>query len=150
MINHIMLSELPPDCPTLPDGASSRLHLLGWTRIDSARMYLDGIQVRCVSGSSCNVHVGADSVEKSPHRCMKCALKFHSCITCSGSCFGHWYLVVTKGGFLVMTGVHYFNGNCNAIMVIIRHQGNIPIGIIDHILKIQRKFAPLPSSPHQV
>ncbi len=31
-------------------------------------MFLDGIHVRCESGSSCNVHAGADSVEKSPHR----------------------------------------------------------------------------------
>jgi hypothetical protein len=30
-------------------------------------MFLDGIQVRCESGSSCNAHIGADSVEKSPH-----------------------------------------------------------------------------------
>ena len=30
-------------------------------------MFLDGIQVRCESGSSCNVHAGADSVEKSSH-----------------------------------------------------------------------------------
>jgi hypothetical protein len=31
-------------------------------------MFLDGIQVRCKSGSSCNVHAGADSVEKASHR----------------------------------------------------------------------------------
>ncbi len=40
-------------------------------RMDKDRfnsMFLDGIQVRCESGSSCNAHIGADSVEKSPHR----------------------------------------------------------------------------------
>ena len=31
-------------------------------------MCLDGIQVRCESGSSCKGHAGADSVEKSPYR----------------------------------------------------------------------------------
>ena len=38
----------------------------------------------------------------------------------------------------VMTGVHYCNGNCN-IMVIIRYQGNIPLRIIHHILKVHRQ-----------
>ncbi len=39
-------------------------------RMDKDRfnsMFHDGIQVRCESGSSCNIHAGADSVEKSPH-----------------------------------------------------------------------------------
>ena len=31
---------------------------------------------------------------------MNWALKFHLCITCSGSHFGDWYLVVAKGEFL--------------------------------------------------
>jgi len=95
-----MVSELPPDCPTLPDGCVLTATLVGMDKDRFSSMLLDGIQVRCASGSSCNVHAGADSVEKSPHRCMNCALKFHSCITCSGSCFGDWYLVVAKGGFL--------------------------------------------------
>jgi hypothetical protein len=94
-----MVSELPPDCPTLPDGRVLMATLVGMDKDRFSSMFLDGIQVRCASGSSCNVHAGADSVEKSPHRCMNCALKFHSCITCSGSRLGDWYLVVAKGGF---------------------------------------------------
>ena len=94
-----MVSKLPPDCPTLPDGRVLTATLVGTDKDRFSSMFLDGIQVRSASGSSCNVHAGADSVEKSPHRCMNCALKFHSCITCSGSCFADWYLVVAKGGF---------------------------------------------------
>ena len=100
LINCIMVSELPPDCPTLPNG---RILMAALVRMDEDRfssMFLDGIQVRCTSVSSCNVQAGADSVEKFPHRCMNCALKFHLCIICSGSCFGDWYLVVVGGGFL--------------------------------------------------
>ena len=99
LINHIMVSVLPPDCPTLPDGRALTAALVGMDKDRFNSMFLDGIQVRCASGSSCNIHAGADSVEKSPHRCMNCALKFHSCIICSGSRFGDWYIVVAKGGF---------------------------------------------------
>ena len=42
--------------------------LVGMDKDRFNSMFLDGIQVRCASGSSCNVHAGADSVEKSPHR----------------------------------------------------------------------------------
>jgi hypothetical protein len=95
-----MVSELPPDCPTLPDGRVLTAAFVGMDEGRFSSMFLDGIQVRCASGSSCNVHAGADSVENFPHCCMNCALKFHSCITCSGSHFGDWYLVVVGGGFL--------------------------------------------------
>jgi hypothetical protein len=78
LINHIMVSELPPDCPTLPDGRVLTATLVGMDKDRFSSMFLDGIQVRCASGSSCNVPTGADSVEKSPHRCMNCTLKFHS------------------------------------------------------------------------
>ena len=95
-----MVSALPPDCPTLPDGRVLTAALVGMDEGRFSSMFLDGIQVRCASGSSCNVHAGADSVENSPHRCMNCALRFHSCITCSGSRFGDWYSVAVGGGFL--------------------------------------------------
>jgi hypothetical protein len=42
--------------------------LVGMDKDRFNSMFLDGIQVRCASGSSCNVHAGADSVENSPHR----------------------------------------------------------------------------------
>jgi hypothetical protein len=95
-----MVSELPPDCPTLSDGRILTAALVGMDECRFSSMFLDGIQVRCASGSSCNVHVSTDSVENPPHRSMNCTLKFHSCITCSGSRFGDWYLVVVGGGFL--------------------------------------------------
>ncbi len=95
-----MVSELPPDCPTLPDGRILTAALVGMDKDRFSSMFLDDIQVHCASGSSCNIHAGADSVEKFPHRCMNFTLKFHLCITCSGSHFGDWYLVVAKGGFL--------------------------------------------------
>ena len=98
-MNHIVASELPPDCPTLPDGCNLTAALVGMDEDRFSSIFLNDIQIRCVSGSSCNVHADADSVEESPHRCMNCALKFHSCITCSGSCFGEWFLVVAGGGF---------------------------------------------------
>ena len=95
-----MLSELPLGCPTLPDGRVLTAALVGMDEGTFSSMFLDGIQVHCASGSSCNVHAGADSVENSPHRCMNCALKFRSCIICSESRFGDWYLVVVGGGFV--------------------------------------------------
>ena len=67
LINHIMVSVLPPDCPTLPDGRALTAALVGMDKDRFNSMFLDGIQVRCESGSSCNVHAGADSVEKSSH-----------------------------------------------------------------------------------
>jgi hypothetical protein len=85
LINHIMVSILSPNCPTLPDGRVLTAALVGMDKDGFNSMFLDGIQVRCASGSSCNVHAGADSVEKSPHHCINCTLKFHVCIICSGS-----------------------------------------------------------------
>ena len=99
LTNHIMVSILPPNCPTLPDARALTAAFVGMDKDRFNSMFLDGIQVCCASGSSCNVHAGADPVEKSPHRCMNCTLKFHSCIICSGSRFGDLYLVLVKGGF---------------------------------------------------
>ena len=42
--------------------------LVGMDKDRFNSMFLDGIQVRCASGSSCNVHAGADSVEEASHR----------------------------------------------------------------------------------
>ena len=55
-------------------------------------MFADCVQVLCASGSYCycKVHPGAGPVNESFHRCMNCALKFHSCITCSGVQFADW------------------------------------------------------------
>jgi hypothetical protein len=55
LINHIMVSELPPNCPTLPDGRILTAALIGMDKDRFSSMFLDGIQVRCASGSSCSV-----------------------------------------------------------------------------------------------
>ena len=47
-------------------------------------MFTDNIQVLCASGSDCNFYLDAGPINESLHQCMNCALKFHSCITCSG------------------------------------------------------------------
>ena len=62
LINHIMVSELPPNCPTLLDGRILTATLVGMDKDRFSSMFLDGIQVRCASGSSCNIHASADSV----------------------------------------------------------------------------------------
>ena len=53
-------------------------------------MFADNVHVLCASGSDCKVHPGAGPVSLSINRCMNCALKFHSCITCSGVQFSDW------------------------------------------------------------
>ena len=53
-------------------------------------MFAEDVQVFCASGSDCKIHPGAGPVDESFHRCMNCALKFHSCITCSGVRFADW------------------------------------------------------------
>jgi hypothetical protein len=95
-----MVTALPPNCPTLPDGCVLMAALVGMEDDRFGSMFLNGIQVCCTSGSSCNVHPNAAPVEESFHHCMNCALKFHSCITCSGCCFGDWFLGAAEEGFL--------------------------------------------------
>ncbi len=95
MANHIIVTDLPPDCPTLPDGRVLAAALVGMEDDRFRSMFLNGIQVCCASGSSCNVHPNAAPVAESFHRCMSCALKFHLCITCSGCHFGDWCLGAT-------------------------------------------------------
>ena len=47
LINHIMVSELPPNCPsTLPDGHVLTATLVGMDKDRFSSMFLDGIQVR--------------------------------------------------------------------------------------------------------
>ena len=94
-----MAADMPPDCPTLPDGRVLTAALVGMEDDRFGSMFLNGIQVCCASGSSCNVHPNAAPVAESFHRCMNCALKFHSCITCSGCHFGDWCLGAAEGGF---------------------------------------------------
>ena len=97
MANHIMVSDLPPNFPTLTDGRVLMAALAGMDKDRFSLTFLNGIQVCCASGSSCNVHPNAAPVEESPHCCMNCTLKFHSCIACSGSCFRDWFLIVVVG-----------------------------------------------------
>jgi hypothetical protein len=41
-------------------------------------------------GLIAKIHPSAGPVDESFHQCMNCALKFHSCITCSGVQFADW------------------------------------------------------------
>ncbi len=94
-----MVSELPPDCPALLDGCIQTHVLDGMDKDRFYSLFLDGVQIHCASGAKCNIHPGASPVDESPHRCMNCALKFHSCITCGGSPFGDWLCLPINEGF---------------------------------------------------
>jgi hypothetical protein len=61
-------------------------------------MFIKDHQVICNSGSDCKIHTGAGPVDESIHHCMNCALKFHSCITCSGVRFTDWLSGAAAGG----------------------------------------------------
>ncbi len=74
MANHIMVTALPPNCPTLPDGCVLTAALVRMEDDRFGSMLLNGIQVCCTSGSSCNVHPNVAPIEESFHRCMNCAL----------------------------------------------------------------------------
>ena len=88
----IMASNPLPKCPVLPDGCVFTSAFVGMNenRFSSISMFANDVQVLCASGSDCKVHCGAGPVGSSIHRCMNCALKFHSCITCSGVRFSDW------------------------------------------------------------
>jgi hypothetical protein len=74
----LMVSDLPSICPTLPDGGCVlTVALVGMADDRFGSMFLNGIQVCCVSGSSCNVHPNTTPIEESFYRCMNCALEFH-------------------------------------------------------------------------
>ena len=94
-----MVSDLPSICLTLPDGCVLTVALVGMANDRFGSMFLNGIQVCYVSGSSCNVHPNTTPIEESFYRCMNCALEFHLCITCSGCHFGDWFLGADEGGF---------------------------------------------------
>ena len=51
-----MVSDLPSICLTLPDGCVLTVALVGMADDRFGSMFLNGIQVCYVSGSSCNVH----------------------------------------------------------------------------------------------
>ena len=72
--NHIMVTALPPDCPTLPDGHVLTAALVGMEDNRYGSMFLNGIKVCCAFGSSCNIHPNAAPVEESFHCNMNCAL----------------------------------------------------------------------------
>ncbi len=61
-------------------------------------MFIEDHQVICTSGSDCKIHAGAGPVDESIHRCMNCALKFHSFATCSGVRFADWLSGAASGG----------------------------------------------------
>ncbi len=108
--NHIMVTALPPDCPTLPDGHVLMAALVGIEDKRFGSMFLIGIQVCCASGSSCNFHPNVAPIEESFHCCINCTVKFHSCITCSGCHFGDWFLGATGGGGFKIDALAVWSG----------------------------------------
>ncbi len=105
-----MVTALPPNCPTLPDGRVLMAALVGMEDDSFGSMFLNGIQVCCASGSSFNVHPNVAPVEESFHCCMNCALKLHLCITCSGCHFGLWFLGAAGGGGLEINALAVWSG----------------------------------------
>ena len=66
MVNHSMVSDLPPNCPTfLPDGRVLAAALVRMEDDRFSSMFLNGIQAFCASGSSFNVHPKLAPVEES-------------------------------------------------------------------------------------
>ncbi len=74
----------PKKCPVLPDGHILTAAFVGMDKDRFSSMFIDNYQVIFPSGSDCKIHPSAGSVNESIHWCMNCALKIHSCITCSG------------------------------------------------------------------
>jgi hypothetical protein len=94
-----MTSILPPKkFPVLPDGHLLTAVFVGMDEDRFSSMFIEDHQVICTLGSDCKIHAGAGPVDESIHHCMNCALKFHSCITCSGVRFADWLSSAAAGG----------------------------------------------------
>jgi hypothetical protein len=105
----IMASTSPPKCPVLPDGRALTAAFVGMDKDRFSSMFADDVQVLCASGSDCKIHPGAGPVDESFHRCMNCALKFHSCITCSGVRFADWISAASAREMLSQCGQEKFD-----------------------------------------
>ncbi len=91
-----------PFLPTLPDGHVLMAAFVGMDKDRFSLMFINDLQVICASGSDCKVHPGTGPVDESFHWCMICALKSHSCITCSGVRFADWIsCAAARGEFYV-------------------------------------------------
>ncbi len=94
-----MTSILPlKKCPVLPDSHVLTAAFVGMDEDRFSSMFIKDHQVICASGSDCKIHAGVGPIDESIHRCMNCALKFHSCITCSGVRFADWLSSAAAGG----------------------------------------------------
>ena len=105
----IMASTSPPKCPVLPDGRALMAAFVGMDKDRFSSMFADDVQVLCASGSDCKIHPGAGHVDESFHQCMNCALKFHSCITCSGVRFADWISAAAAREMLSQYGQEKFD-----------------------------------------
>jgi hypothetical protein len=94
------MASIPPPkkCPVLPDGRVLTAAFVGMDKERFSSMIIKDHQVICALGSDCKIHPGAVSVNESIYRCMNCALKFHSCITCSRVRFADWLFGAAAGG----------------------------------------------------
>jgi len=104
-----MASTSPPKCPVLPDGRALTAAFVGMDKDRFSLMFADDVQVLCASGSDCKIHPCAGLVDESFLRCMNCALKFHSCITCSGVRFADWISAASAREMLSQYGQEKFN-----------------------------------------
>ena len=102
-----MASTSPPKCPVLPDGGALTAAFVGMDKDRFSSMFADDVQVLCAY--DCKIHPGAGPVDESFHMCMNCALKFHSCITCSGVRFADWIYAASAREMLSQCGQEKFD-----------------------------------------
>jgi len=93
-----MESNLPPGCPTLPDGLVPTAALVGLEDNRFSSMFLNGIQSMLCLWGLLHIYPNAVPVEESINCCKNCALKLHLYITCAGCHFGKWFLDAAGGG----------------------------------------------------
>ncbi len=106
----IVASTSPPKCPVLPDDRALTAAFVGMDKDRFSLMFAEDVQVLCTSGSDCKIHPGAGPpVDESFHRCMNCALKFHSCISCSGVQFADWISAASAREMLSQYGQEKFD-----------------------------------------
>ena len=105
-----MESNLPPGCPTLPDGLVLMAALVGLEDNRFSSMFLNGIQSMLCLWGLLNNYPNAVPVEESINCCKNCALKLHLYITCTGCRFGKWFLDAAGGGGFKINALTVWSG----------------------------------------
>jgi hypothetical protein len=105
-----MTSILTPEkCPVLSDGRILTAAFVGMDEDRFSSIFIEDHQVICAMGSDCKIYASAGPVDESIHHCMNCALKFHSCITCSGVRFADWLSGAAAGGEFSVSVLSEYN-----------------------------------------